>query len=122
MGCEQEHILPAHTIAARNERGFLFLHHLAAPVQSLRWFQSWKPTNSIEINAVDERIVGIYIEELKWDLIQLREREDELSWDVDPSHCYTPKGGYLKLSADGLHRDPNWWWKKLWKVKSPPKT
>ena len=39
-------------------------------------------------------------------LIQLRDRVDELVWDVDPSGRYTPKGGYLKLSVDGLLKDP----------------
>ena len=65
-----------------------------------------------------ERLLG----DLTRAQIQLRHKEDELIWDVDSSGNYTSKDGYIKLSADVIQRDPIWQWKKLWKIKSPPKT
>ena len=41
---------------------------------------------------------------------------------MDPGGRYTPKAGYIKLSADVFQRVLIWWWKKPWKIKSPPKT
>ena len=54
---------------------------------------------------LDEGELAHYIGYLNKALIQLRDREDEIIWDVDPLDSYTPKVGYLKLSADGLQRD-----------------
>ena len=54
--------------------------------------------------------------------VQLRDREDVMIWDSAPRGKYTPKGGYLKLSEIGFEREAKWWWKKLWKIHSPPKT
>ena len=81
-----------------------------------------RPASSFGLSDLDKRELVRYIGELNRTLIQLRDREDELVWDVEPHGYYNPKGGYLKLSADGLLKDPIWWWKKLWKINSPPKT
>ena len=53
--------------------------------------------------------------------IQLTEQEDDLIWDLDPSGAYTPKAGYLMLSAEAGGREEVWWWRKLWKLKCPSK-
>jgi hypothetical protein len=50
------------------------------------------------------------------------DNEDELIWDPSPSGIYSPKLGYLKYNSDLGLREPVWWWRNLWKVKSPAKT
>jgi hypothetical protein len=45
-----------------------------------------------------------------------------LIWDPTPSRIYSPKLGYLKYNSDLGLREPVWWWRKLWKIKSPAKT
>ena len=52
----------------------------------------------------------------------LRERDDEIIWDIDPLGIYTPNASYIKINADGIQREGLWWWKKLWKLNYPPKT
>jgi hypothetical protein len=34
---------------------------------------------------------------------------------------YTPKIGYTTLSVDLLREEPHWWWRRLWKLKTPLK-
>ena len=53
--------------------------------------------------------------------INLQDRDDVIIWDGDQSGKYTPKDGYLVLSADGVNRVEALWWKYLWKIKYPPK-
>ena len=45
------------------------------------------------------RELKMYIGALNQDQIKLRDKDDVLIWDVDPSGKYTPKAGYIKLSA-----------------------
>ena len=41
---------------------------------------------------------------------------------MDPGGNYTPKAGYICLSAEAEGREEIWWWKILWKLKCPAKT
>ena len=43
-------------------------------------------------------------------------------WDADAGGAYTPKAGYLFLSARVVLREEVWWWRPLWKLKFPAKT
>jgi hypothetical protein len=63
-----------------------------------------------------------YIFYLNSSQIRLRDCEDELIWDSAPSRIYSPKLGYLKYNSDLGLKEPVWWWRKLWKIKSPAKT
>ena len=63
-----------------------------------------------------------YIGVLNQTQVQIRDSEDVLIWDSAPGGKYTPKDGYLKINAFGFERGLAWWWKKLWKIQSPPKT
>ena len=63
-----------------------------------------------------------YIRNLQSSHIQLSEQEDELIWELDLGGMYTPKAGYLCLSAEAGGREDIWWWKILWKLKCPAKT
>ena len=47
----------------------------------------------------------IYIRELDRAHIILTEHEDSLVWDADPGGAYTPKAGYLFLSAGVEQRE-----------------
>ena len=46
-----------------------------------------------------------YIRELDRAHIVLSEQEDSLVWDADPRGAYSPKAGYLFLSARVEQRD-----------------
>ena len=63
-----------------------------------------------------------YITNLTQSQIQLWDREYVLIWDSDPTGRNTPKDGYLNLSMDGMQGELIWWWRDLWKIKTPPKT
>ena len=69
------------------------------------------------LSKPDERALEGIIRALNRSQIQLRDRED-----VGPCDVYTPNMGYISLRADGMQRELVWWWNKLWKIKSPPKT
>jgi hypothetical protein len=55
--------------------------------------------------------------DLKTTDIRFTDREDELAWIHAEHETYTPKKGYVHLNLELLHRNPNWWWKGLWKSK-----
>ena len=82
-----------HTVEDLRWRDIFYLYQLATPVQENVWFHYWRPTSSFGLNELDEGEFACYIGELNRALIQLRDREDELVWDVDPHGWYTPKGG-----------------------------
>ena len=117
-----KNLLPGHKVEALRQRDIIYLYQLATPIHENLWFQSWRSTSSFGLTDIDEGELAQYIGDLNRALIQLRDRKDELVWDVDPLGRYTPKVDYLKLSANGLQRERVWWWKKLWKINSPPKT
>ena len=63
-----------------------------------------------------------YIRELVRANILLTDHEDLLVWEADPEGVYTPKMGYLCLSAGVENRVEVWWWRSLWKLKCPAKS
>jgi hypothetical protein len=71
----------------------------------------------------DEKLeLGRYIYCLNFSQIRLTDNEDELILDPSPYGSYSPKLGYLKYNPDLGLQEPVWWWRNLWKVKSPAKT
>lgn len=47
IGCEQQHLLPAHITEQLGQSGVLTLCHLAAPVQDVVGFQKWRRAYSL---------------------------------------------------------------------------
>jgi hypothetical protein len=45
-----------------------------------------------------------------------------LVWSLNPSRVYLPKLGYKALVEEGREDQHVWWWKVLWKLKSPSKS
>ena len=48
--------------------------------------------------------------------IGLGDNEDVLIWDESPTRAYSPKAGYISISADFFNRNIKWWWRGLWKL------
>ena len=120
--CNQLHRLLAPTAEELNQKGYFYLAQLASPLQVNRWTQSWIRVDDLNLPEQDKRELEIYIANLYQLQTHLWDREHALIWDADPAGRYTPKAGYIKLSADGVQGDLIWWWKALWKIKRPPKT
>lgn len=53
--------------------------------------------------------------------IRSRHSKDVLVWDKNPSGVYSPKVGYISISADFFKRNIKWWWRGLWKLNCPAK-
>ena len=115
--CNQQHMLPDHTVEALRQRGIVYLSQLAAPFQENPWFQTWKSALDFKLPLPDERELNHFLKVLIQAQIQLSERDDVLIWDLDSGGRYTPKAGYIKLSVDGFQRVMIWWWK----INCPPK-
>jgi hypothetical protein len=62
-----------------------------------------------------------YIGALSVAHIHIQDRQNELYWVGDPSGIYMPKVGYIKLCTNLLDREEQWWWRKVWKLRCPPK-
>jgi len=121
MASGLHHILPNNVIQALRQRGIIYLSQLSMPRRDDPWTQHWRRARDIGLDPPEAAVFDIYINNLIQAHIQLNDREDELIWDQDPNGGYTPKAGYIKLSADEEQREVEWWWKPLWKLNCPAK-
>ena len=99
LGYTHQHLLPLDVIEALGHAGITTLNHLAVPRPAEPWIQIWRRANSLGLGEREIGYVENYIRELDRAHIILSEQEDSLVWDVDPGGAYTPKAGYLFLSA-----------------------
>ena len=114
-------MLPEVVINALAVRGITTLNQLADQRPEDPWIQHWKSAALLGLGEPEATSLGTYIRGLQLAHIQLTEHEDDLVWDLDPAGVYTPKAGYLFLSADDGGREEVWWWRSLWKLKCPSK-
>jgi len=99
--------------------------HLSSPADSSRstlWSQGWNDPNRLGFSEDEKIELGRYIYYLNSSHIKLTDNEDELIWDPSSSGIYSLKLGYLKYNSDLGLKEPVWWWRKLWKIKSPANT
>jgi len=122
QGSSHHHIMAPRVLEALNSRGFVSLNQLADASNSTIWAQGWRTARSFGLEEELIPEMDRFIKALKYSHIRLREREDTLIWDKDPSGIYTPKAGYSAISLESLLHDAKWWWKSLWKLKCPPKS
>jgi hypothetical protein len=62
------------------------------------------------------------VQKLKQSAIRLREEEDEIVWSKNNSSGrYTTQLGYKAMFRVEEENDRKWWWKSVWKIKSPIK-
>ena len=122
MGSNLQHRLPNDVIDALGQRGITSLNHLAVPRLDEQWRQSWRRATSLGLGERETGIMEHYLRELDRANILLTEQEDTLVWEADPEGIYTPKTGYLCLSAGMEQREDVWWWKPLWRLRCPAKS
>ena len=108
-------------VVSLRHQGVHFLYQLAAPVQAIRWSQSWQPVTDFVLTNQEEVELNLYIGALGLSMIKLREEEDVLIWNGASCGKYTPKEGYIYLSAQNYELRTEWWWQKIWKFHCPPK-
>ena len=121
LGSTHQHILPNDVVEALGRNGFTTLNHLADPRPAEPWNQHWRRAFSLGLGALETIYMERYIRELARANILLTNQEDSLVWEADPAGVYTPKAGYLCLSAGVEHREEVWWWRPLWGLKCPAK-
>ena len=122
MGSEQQHVIPMEVINALALRGISTLNQLAEERPEDPWIQHWKSAELLGLGEQEMFFYENYIRGIQMSHIQLSEQEDDLIWELDLGGVYTPKAGYLILSAEVGVREKVWWWKYLWKLKCPSKT
>ena len=72
-GCLQQHLLMEDTIQALREAGYYHLHQLAAPIQMVRWGQSWIRAEGLGLDSHSTRDLEEYIRSLTRDHILLKD-------------------------------------------------
>ena len=100
VGSEHQHFLPVEVINTLALRGIHNLSQLADERPADPWIQHWKSAYMLGLGEPEAAILENYIRGLQLAHIQISEQEDVLIWDSDPEGVYTPKVGYLKLSAE----------------------
>ena len=113
MGSEQQHVLTENVINALALRSILTLNQLVEERPEDPWIQHWKSANMLGLGEPVAAFLDNYIRGLQLEHIQISEQEDVLIWDSDLEGVYTPKAGYLKLSAEVGVREEVWWWRYL---------
>ena len=88
----------------------------------VRWTLSWRPITYFVLNDQENIELNMYIGPLQLSMINLRMEEDVLIWNGASCGKYTPKEGYIFMSAQNNDVHIEWWWQKIWKFHCPPKT
>jgi len=120
QGSSSHHLLSPRALEALEGRGIFMISQLADEQSTTLWAQGWKTARSLGLEDGIAPDLDRLISALRNSHIRLRDREDALIWDKDPGGFYTPKAGYLSISQETSEQ--RWWWKKLWKLKCPPKS
>ena len=99
LGCNGNYRLSEPLVHSLRQHGVYFLYQLVSPIQANRWSQSWRPASEFELTNREEAELNMYIGALKFSMGKLREEEDALIWNGASCGKYTPKVGYIYLSA-----------------------
>lgn len=101
--------------------GIKYLSHIVDAKKTSIYRQAWKSTDALRIPLQFRLDWDGYINSLVESHTRISDREDELIWAISFHGRYTPKQGYLSICADQEPVIKYWWWRPLWKLKSPPK-
>ena len=122
MGNFQQHLLPPDVIELLGLQGLVTINPLAVPRLNEPWNQLWRRADSFGLGVRETVIMEQYLWELVRANIILSDQNDSLVWEADLGGVYSPKAGYLALSAGLEQRDEVWWWRPLWRPKCQAKT
>jgi hypothetical protein len=120
-GCQLGHILLEGLRQRLASGGFFHLAQVSDPLTSNMWHQGWMAGHRLGLLEEDLLYWNRYTQNLREASIRLVDRDDELLWDGVGDGEYTPRSGYLKLTADLHQREPLWWWCKIWNQSCPAK-
>lgn len=85
------------------------------------WGQRWLTAHTLNLPAHWHQLWAEYTNALALSHVRIKDCEDELLWIHSKKEYYTPKEGYLYAYASKEPEVMDWWWKLIWKLKSPPK-
>jgi hypothetical protein len=122
MGCDGRIFLFEDLIYNFQMIGKTTLNLMSNPATTPIWAQGWWNVN--DLNMIGDWAIewNNFTKSLQRVHVRLSDSEDELVWrrNVVGGNCST------KLGYDALfgprENDEVWWWKKIWKVKGPPKS
>jgi hypothetical protein len=91
------------------------------PLLTSVWSQGWLQAQALGLEGNWAQCWDGFLAELRKAHVRLRDEDDEIAWAYNKTGgFYTAKLGYTTLQTPKV-QEICWWWKKLWKVKAPPK-
>eukprot|EP00253_Pinus_taeda_P017420 PITA_17420 len=84
--------------------------------------QAWKNGDEVDLEQRWRIEWSAFTQELFRSNVRLSDSQDELIWAHSDSGDYAPKSGYTFLMSRKGWGNLGWWFKQLWKLKSPPKS
>jgi hypothetical protein len=85
------------------------------------WSQGWYLAKDLGLDVIQNQSWSFYTSDLQREHIHLIDNDDELAWYTQLlGGQYSTKLGYRAM-VDLGKGNILWWFKKLWKIRGPPK-
>eukprot|EP00253_Pinus_taeda_P011344 PITA_11344 len=122
VGCNQSYALSPGILRHLDRKGIHTLNQVEKVGLSTLWGQAWKNAVDLGLDFRWHNEWSSFIEELHRSNVRIKSEPDALLWAHSKSGNYSPKEGYAFLMDQKGWQVPEWWSRKLWKLKCPLKS
>eukprot|EP00253_Pinus_taeda_P002680 PITA_02680 len=122
VGCNEAFAISPGLLRHMDSKGIFTLDQVEKAGHSSIWGQAWKNAEDLGLNIRWHDEWAIFVNELLRSNVRIKNDQDVLLWAQGKSGEYSPKDGYSFLMGKKGWPDPEWWAKKLWKLKCPLKS
>eukprot|EP00253_Pinus_taeda_P010347 PITA_10347 len=122
VGCNQSYALSPGILRHLDSKGLYTLNQVEKVGLSTFWGQAWKSATELGLAFRWHNEWASFIEELHRSNVRIKSDSDVLLWAHGKTGHYSPKEGYAYLMDQKGWAAPEWWSKKLWKLKCPLKS
>lgn len=121
VGCGGQFFLREGLLTTLQEAGLCTLNKIGNTRPTTFWKQEWLSTTKLGLDAIWHPPWKLFIVEIQKERVHLSGVEDELVWHYhNSSGQYSTKMGYKDMIAE-VEVNAQLCFKKIWKVKGPPK-
>eukprot|EP00253_Pinus_taeda_P004076 PITA_04076 len=122
VGCNEAFAISPSLLRHLDSKGIFTLDQVEKAGHSFIWGQAWKNAEELGLNIRWHDEWAIFVNELLRSNVKIKTDQDVLLWAQGKTGGYSPKDGYYFLMGKKGWLDPEWWAKKLWKLKCPLKS
>eukprot|EP00253_Pinus_taeda_P017405 PITA_17405 len=122
VGCNEAFAISPGLLRHLDSKGIFTLDQVEKAGHSSIWGQAWKNAEDLGLNIRWYDEWAFFVNELLRSNVRIKNDQDVLLWAQGKTGEYSPKDGYSFLMGKKGWPNPEWWAKKLWKLKFPLKS